>query len=737
MDNIRARKVHSLSGQDPAATEDFFNQSSSSSLTGKLHHHPTSSLPSSNTIEFRYSHELFIALLIPIGILLAFGGNFSFITIGFGFLITYIFDLLGTVEGTYMTLILTTFILWITLVWAARLLLLESRWNLSLVFTMGILLFLTVVTMSSQFRNLLKEFSELFYFLETVIFASLPMIASVIVTWFLCVEVPTLDVSFCFSSVYFCYMVYLGRPRVSSYPYTGSYAKDLKFRHTCFVLNGSLIRVMSSIPVVMSPLLAVAVKVNSLYSIRVTDFAFSFLFPLFLMLMSNDQFSAYFPYDDQKYSILNSSSSKVISAAMLFVCVQGHPVFSDLKTFSTLSDPLASAALCGAVMLGIVGVGIHRSDNIRDPDDDFTEQRQNTVSLVKRIMVDVCMGAAGFLGGLLLRLPWSALFIAIVFPVALAEYYQRTNGKSDSESRVTNILIAILAAMSAAAIALCYCIETVFFYSFEFHWNAYNVGLREFSFLIVIMAALAVLSPMLLYDNKKNAATHLRLGRDIDSFLPTAMYDGFKGVVGAAINPFQMIFSLGSAAVAFIELLVREQDWTNHSSTAALVYPHPVFIGTAVLLCFSAAHLYNNKAIRAWCVWTVFISQALKLTHLAGVSPHDSLAIGALIRAYTFPFVCHCIESTEDEVDEEIYKDVKRGGYGVGLPLILFYMGMAAVATYYAKERVIAQLLVLLTWKDSGDAQHWTACLCMYCALIATLLRVFMRRFRIARRYVC
>jgi len=151
-------------------------------------------------------------------------------------------------------------------------------------------------------------------------------------------------------------------------------------------------------------------------------------------------------------------------------------------------------------------------------------------------------------------------------------------------------------------------------------------------------------------------------------------------------------------------------------------------------LCFSAAHLYNNKAIRAWCVWTVFISQALKLTHLAGVSPHDSLAIGALIRAYTFPFVCHCIGSSEEEVEEELFKDAKRGGYGVGLPLLLFYMGMAAMATYYAKERVIAQLLVLLTWKDSGDAQHWTAGLCMYCALVATLLRVFMRRFRIARR---
>lgn len=732
METIRARKAHSLSGQDPSSTEEFFNH------PGKLHNPSSLNDPSSSSsskIEFRYCNDLLLSLFLPVGILLAFGGKFSIVTVGFGFLITYIFDLLGTMEGTYMTLILTTFILWISLVWAARLLLVESRWNVSLVLTMGILLFLTVITMSSQFRNLLKEFSGLFYFLETFIFAVLPLVASMIVTWFLCVEVPMLDVSFCFSLVYFCYMVYLGRPRVSSYPYSGSYAKDLKFRHTCFVLNGPLVKVMNSVPLVISPLLAVAVKANSLLSIRLVDLAFSFLFPLFLMLVTFDLELDYFPPDERKFMNLDLSSAKVLVAAMLFACIQGHPIFADLKAFSTLSDPLASAALCGAVMLAIVGVGIYRSENVRDPDEDFTEQRQSTMSLIKRVMVDVCMGAAGLLGGVLLRLPWSALPIAVVFPVSLAEYYQRTSGKPDAESRVTNVLIACLAAVSAAAIALCYCMETVFFYSFEFHWDAYNLGLREFSFLITVMAAFAVLSPMFLYDKSKSEATHLRLGRDVDSFLPTAMYDGFKGIPGAAINPFQMFFSLGSAAVAFVELLVREQDWSNHASAAAIVYPNPVFIGTALLLCFSAAHLYSNKAIRAWCVWTVFISQALKLTHLAGVSPHDSLAIGALIRAYTFPFVCHCIGYSEEEAEEELFKDAKRGGYGVGAPLLLFYMGVAAMATYYAKERVIAQLLVLLTWKDSGDAQHWTAGLCMYCALLATLLRVFMRRLTIIRRY--
>jgi hypothetical protein len=52
MDNIRARKAHSLSGHDPISTEEFFNHSS-----GKLHHsssNEVSSSSSSTKIEFSF-----------------------------------------------------------------------------------------------------------------------------------------------------------------------------------------------------------------------------------------------------------------------------------------------------------------------------------------------------------------------------------------------------------------------------------------------------------------------------------------------------------------------------------------------------------------------------------------------------------------------------------------------------------------------------------------------------------
>ena len=48
--------------------------------------------------ELKYSETLLTSLFPPLLILIAFGGKPTFITLGFGSTITYILDLLGTVQ---------------------------------------------------------------------------------------------------------------------------------------------------------------------------------------------------------------------------------------------------------------------------------------------------------------------------------------------------------------------------------------------------------------------------------------------------------------------------------------------------------------------------------------------------------------------------------------------------------------------------------------------------------------
>ena len=128
----------------------------------------------------------------------------------------------------------------------------------------------------------------------------------------------------------------------------------------------------------------------------------------------------------------------------------------------------------------------------------------------------------------------------------------------------------------------------------------------------------------------------------------------------------------------------------------------------------------------------------MKLTHLVGVSPADSLVAGAVLRSYTFPFVAHCLGrlSDADEDDVDLKGRARGDGYGVPSSLLALYLFMAGLATYFAYHRVMDQLLIALTLRDAGPAQHATACLAMYSMFVATLLHLFRRRWKLLRRCV-
>ena len=141
----------------------------------------------------------------------------------------------------------------------------------------------------------------------------------------------------------------------------------------------------------------------------------------------------------------------------------------------------------------------------------------------------------------------------------------------------------------------------------------------------------------------------------------------------------------------------------------------------------------SDDCDRAWCVWSVVISQVMKLTHMFGVASQDSFAAASVIRSYTLPFIAQCFAYSDDELDAEENRSLKRGRYGVTPFLLFMYLLMAGIATYYARVRIMDQLLIALTWKQSGDAQHVTACLSMYSAFVATTLHVFRPHLKTLR----
>jgi hypothetical protein len=154
--------------------------------------------------------------------------------------------------------------LWSTVVWSARLILSESIFNFSLVIVMGMLLFEVFILICASFRSILTEFDSLFYFMEVVLFATMPLLCTVIITWFACVEMPSLDLPLCFSTTYFLYTMWLGKPRRSSHPMALNNRRIGLTGEPALALPRKVLMVVYGVPVVMSFFLHLALHHNVL-----------------------------------------------------------------------------------------------------------------------------------------------------------------------------------------------------------------------------------------------------------------------------------------------------------------------------------------------------------------------------------------------------------------------------------------------------------------------------------------
>lgn len=284
-------------------------------------------------LEYKYANMLMATFVPSLGIAASFGGRPAFIVICFGGIVAYIFDLIGTIEGTLLTFFVTGFAFWATMVWASRLLLQDSLWFGALVCIFGILFTYTFIVAASQFGNIFMELEWTFYFAETLIFATLPLISSALWAWFLCVEVPSFDLSLSFACCYFVNVLWLCSPRQSSHSIvlklSGSY-HDV--RHKTFVLDLATMQLIYAMPLIICPCLHAAVAHNVLLSTptHAMEFALSILWPLVMMLFCAQKQIKYWPAKEEAAVTGIIGTAFQVSCAALFCCLQAHPVFDGL-----------------------------------------------------------------------------------------------------------------------------------------------------------------------------------------------------------------------------------------------------------------------------------------------------------------------------------------------------------------------------------------------------------------------
>ncbi len=239
---------------------------------------------------------------------------------------------------------------------------------------MGIVIFYSYIVVLSRFKTVLHEFESLFYWFETLIFTTTPLLAryslihlltysltysltqllSIILTWFLCVEIPVIDMSYCFCTVYFVYMYILAYPRKSSHPdlrnivgtvecishsltHSLTYLLTHLLTHSLvkaeldgsnasrvmpYVLPPDIITLMYIVPVVISPLLHCAIHWNTLQYWNLSDLISlltSALIPIVLMLYLADKHNPYYNRTDNNWQVLTHSLTHSLTRSLTYL----------------------------------------------------------------------------------------------------------------------------------------------------------------------------------------------------------------------------------------------------------------------------------------------------------------------------------------------------------------------------------------------------------------------------------
>ena len=506
-------------------------------------------LPIHKNASFKHGTLLFLSLLPPIGILLAFGGQISLTVFTIGAIITYIFDLMGSLEATILGLFLTITILWGTLIFQARLFVVESFWNISIVLFMGLTLACFFLTMLGQFTPLLHELGFSMTHIETILFVTIPFISSVLITWFLSVEIPSFDASITFVCVYFVYQLHLYYPRTSN-------INTLNDKN--YVIPSNIVVWSHIVPMIVAPVLNYASHHQVLFTSfkHTLPLLISIVLPILLTsICLRDQIS-YFITSDKNTSLFNQIISfiQLFSGAVLISSIQIHPFFDDLKGLSYKSKTFISIAICILAFDVAFTLGIQR---IRHRLLSTGYDRKSFTVLILSLLALLSTALGALLVSIILHLPRNVHPISVIGGLALLDYYNDDIHKTDLRSIIWVVIRVIIASWSIAVLFQYFLDQTVSSLAVTFQW-IFDVTIQQ---LCGSAAAIVATSIVVSAIGKWIRLQSIETADYLPSLssIGSVTTNNSNSKWALPTYTFELLFQFVAMLVAAMELLIREQ----------------------------------------------------------------------------------------------------------------------------------------------------------------------------------
>jgi hypothetical protein len=468
--------------------------------------------------------------------------------------------------------------------------------NFSLIILMWMVLLFAVLISCNYFVGIARELSIVLVVMNQLIFATLPMLAASIISWFLCVEIPSMDLLLSFNAIYFIYTLYLGRPRVTTpeLKKSGKVSPTSAPRQLQTTLPPHLLILMYGVPVVITICMHIAVHHNVLATTHtsVTNFLLSVLIPCLLMT-----FCAYKQLLPQRESYpsgnsafmdalpkLLDGSTLALSTALIY-CLESHPMLDELKSFSELSERAASYCIMAATGLIAAAFALHRfcrqqSQLLAEQSDNLNIDGAVATSRLKlkymSMVASLCIGGANALVVTVIGLPDHATGVSIVGAMALSEYYLHPDW-----SLASRVILVLIAALYSSLAANSFIKMTLQGIAYQFHWYI-DLSLPDLTTVVNCLVPVAIALPTLVSPGTAVGAAQA-LG-----LLPGAhISSSGSGVASAGAvwgnRVFEWAFPLVAGVVSAMELLVREQVgavFLIHTSVCCIEWQNYVLVAT-------------------------------------------------------------------------------------------------------------------------------------------------------------
>lgn len=479
---------------------------------------------------------------------------------------------------------MTLFAVWVTLIWAARLLLYESLINFSLLVIMGQVLFALFVLICGNFDSIVQEFPAVLMSCESFLFASIPVYSAVILTWFICVEIPDVDTSICFTIVYYIFLMQLGPPHRSYLKTAKSSSNNLqemnvytKIDDKDYVLSSQLILFLDIFPIFFTGIMSVCshhmVMFSSMYHL------FSPLVPSLLsfLLMSICLSSQrkYFTEgsllsldaDGDGSSVFQSfmEGLKFLCGALLIVFFQNNPAFDDIKLLvyhrkSIVSFGICTLAFLGALTLFLVRLRKKKNDEINSDYFSGKDGKRPWKFVLFDTSLLIAAGVCAWLMAFILNLSMVISVSTAMAGMCLCQFYISRPGAYGSIAEMLKPIVLVgFAAVVTGLNFLGFFNQTLSSLVLELTW-VQDISIQHLCYLCSALGGAAIVLPAIghitLYDSRNKGG--ILPGENVGSPYGSKSSAPSRGY-SLPPRTFEVLFQFLAMVITALELLIREQ----------------------------------------------------------------------------------------------------------------------------------------------------------------------------------